>query len=564
MVVRDVQFSKMIQIALVFIYSVQIIFAQDCSPQQLHEKYERYKQRLLRSFVVVDRDSSGCINDGIGQLENNPCVFQKEGYSIPATGITINWSGADAMGIRNEPGQVDFYDPECARFTHWDQSKGVRFNYAGFSSESPTQLGWYIMMLCTDYEIARVKVDSHRMKLSLEELFLALQAVRRLDMQAQCMFERFYTSQSSLPTSSFCTSKYCDKNHPKLCRHYLHSSCDFKAQLDGYYGFFIREDATQSLQEKLHDPSEEQFHVDAISSVHSNNSFPCVRDTLNEICWFYYNQGFMSQDQVIGLLNGLIFVKRFIPSEAYVTTCDGKRFWVLDIAQKYTDALVGRIDRQKRNYISLPGSANCVSKRKLSTTKTNEIELSNFEGGQASPTILGFQKVANYILGQKKYHINFWEKTAWTGLKLSTRSVRPRSGNFYLQLEALTNPELDAIDVSNMLSYHKEIYLLQNYVLYGRIKLSDDFLLNIEAMLCRAPYECQCIKGKSYVRDTVHVWPKFECNNTPGWLGGRWDGGIKEINFHEEKKDNWPYHSIVNGLDYMNLYNLHWLIKSEP
>lgn len=80
-----------------------LIQAQICSETELFQKYWQYKDRFHKTFIVLDRDSSGCVNDGIGfdqtaQDTAGACVFTKQGYGIPATHLQFSPAGWGVPG----------------------------------------------------------------------------------------------------------------------------------------------------------------------------------------------------------------------------------------------------------------------------------------------------------------------------------------------------------------------------------------------------------------------------------------------------------------------------------
>ena len=142
--------------------------------------------------------------------------------------ISIAWSGDLAFGERNNP-HSPFYDPECMKNVHWDQSKGKRFNIINLSSETPSQLGWYIQVLATEYENLRRYGQKAQMQRSLEELSLALQAIRRLDMQAQCIFNELYQQKKNCRDCSVCDKTFRVKGeHSKLTKVKPNPNCEFQ------------------------------------------------------------------------------------------------------------------------------------------------------------------------------------------------------------------------------------------------------------------------------------------------------------------------------------------------
>ena len=76
------------------------------------------------------------------------------------------------------------------------------------SSETPSQLGWYIQILAIEYENLRRYGQHEKMKTTLEDLFLALQAIRRLDMQAQCIFQELYNERKQCQDCKICSNLF--------------------------------------------------------------------------------------------------------------------------------------------------------------------------------------------------------------------------------------------------------------------------------------------------------------------------------------------------------------------
>lgn len=133
----------------------QQTMAQSCSKEALHAKYWQYKKNLNRHFMVMDRDPSGCIQDGIGQSQSDPCICSKNGYGLPATSIEIRQNGKihDALRDRLEPAGGVFYDPRCAdddnnpTNNHFD-----KHNFLDMGSETPHQMGWHWATMATEYK----------------------------------------------------------------------------------------------------------------------------------------------------------------------------------------------------------------------------------------------------------------------------------------------------------------------------------------------------------------------------------------------------------------------------
>ncbi|HRI00297.1 MAG TPA: hypothetical protein PK006_04520 [Saprospiraceae bacterium] len=62
---------------LLTLFHLSYSYAQplDCDMHTLLSKYWQYDKQFHEKFIKIDRDSSGCINDGIGADPNNPCSF---------------------------------------------------------------------------------------------------------------------------------------------------------------------------------------------------------------------------------------------------------------------------------------------------------------------------------------------------------------------------------------------------------------------------------------------------------------------------------------------------------
>ncbi len=176
--------------------------AQQCSPQALAAKYWQYRNNFSSHFIAIDRSTNGCINDGIGQDINDPCICTKAGYSLPATSININNNGAAALKDR-KPGpneSQDFLNVLCGDVNDFDginddiswNAANQHHNWLDVGSETPHQMGWYWVTLATEYQLLMESGQTEEAQRTLEELFLGLQAYRRLDIEAQCLVKKRY------------------------------------------------------------------------------------------------------------------------------------------------------------------------------------------------------------------------------------------------------------------------------------------------------------------------------------------------------------------------------------
>jgi len=582
-----------------FVFSVNAQ-SQSCSRESIQSKYWQYRENFNKHFIAIDRDPSGCINDGIGQDSNTPCDCSVSGLSLPGTSINIEPFGSDAMKDRWSETEAplfnnrDCFDNQDGGDTHdasWDASKPQKHNYLDMGSETPHQLGFYYIMLATEYELLGRSGQTAEQQRVLEELFLALQAYRRLDIRANCIARERYqeitddyeVEDCSIfmgPTKDcLCGPKYtAGKEAGKHFDNPCDDHCDYEPNTTGYSGFFIREDATQALENILHDDSEDRWNIDAIGSAYSASLKPPCRDgidpatghdySFSQACYLVRHQHFMSQDQAIPILLGLAFVKRFIPEQASITTCEGEVFRPLDIAKNIAGGIVDRINDAYRQRIVWPKSKDCCER---------ESWFPEHAGGAARSISYGLNEMGEYIDGKKR-NTGFFQKTAYAGFLKSIKAAPEGNGGFFLKIKAVTgqlstppptwwlfpsayipfsnlgifdnatNPTL--VGISDRLD--RPIYPMMYNVLHPGEAGMNISRQELENMLCSAPCGNPCIKQDDF--DTAFPnGPEFDCSNTPNWLGQRWEGsGTKELTWKDGNR-------VFNGLDFMTLYNMYLL-----
>lgn len=342
--------------------SIPNLVQAQCSPEAITAKYWQYRENL-KHFVANDRSPNGCANDGIGQDPADPCKCSKSGYGLPATSINMHASGKDEQQDRSgdppKDGKWDFRDSKCFG------DVGRTHNVLDMGSETPHQMGWYWVTLATEYQLLKENGQDAEAQRTLEELFLGLQAYRRLDIQANCIVKQRYDELAELGENfMLCSPLYTEGTHHKHFDTFYDEDCNFTPQTDGFSGFFLREDATQDLEPLLDDQSEGKWHIDAIKSDYSNSLVPpCEpKEWYNQFCYLAHRQNFMSQDGVFGLMIGLAMIKRFIPASATVTTCDGTTYSPLSIATQIASAMTNRLDNAFSNRIYIPGAEDCLEK----------------------------------------------------------------------------------------------------------------------------------------------------------------------------------------------------------
>ncbi len=294
-------------LVLLFLFSVSTYFSgytlAQCSKESITAKYWQYLKNL-KHFIAVDRDPSGCIHDGIGQSSSDPCICSKAGYGLPAISINMENEAKFGMGEDRYKPESAFYDPECGGQT------GPTNNYLDMGSETPHQMGWYWVVLATEWKLLKENHQEAEAQRTLEELVLGLQAYRRLDITANCLARNRYreithgfeTGAQCEGQACLCSGKYkgtSQWNFDVGCG----TSCGtyYTPRTDGYSGFFLREDATQALEPLLHDPSEGKWNIDLIGgNCYSTSLSPPCTTTFSQTCYLAHRQGFMSQDGVSG------------------------------------------------------------------------------------------------------------------------------------------------------------------------------------------------------------------------------------------------------------------------
>ncbi len=535
--------------------------AQSCSKESITAKYWQYRKNL-KHFVAVDRDSSGCIHDGIGQDSEDPCLCSKAGFGLPATSINIEDTGQPGMGDREGLGV--WYDLDCA-----GDSIGETNNYLDMGSETPHQMGWYWLTLATEYRLLKENNQDAEAQRTLEELFLGLQAYRRLDITANCLararyqeitdgFEidadctRFLVGPIPAPfRPCLCAGKYTGDSQWAFnvgCR----QGCTYTPNTSGFSGFFLREDATQALEGLLHDDSEGKWNIDLVGgNGYAMSLNPPCTTTFSQACYLEHRRGFMSQDGVFALMIGLAMIKKFIPPTATVTTCDGATYSPLSIATQIATGMTDRIDNDYKNQIVWPQSRMCCDR---------EVALTSEEGGRLIFSIHGLKKACSYIDGEER-HSSAGEAALWGGFAAQSAGffwgenvrhwVRLKTIGWDMGSAGNGGNYMAALDDKNL-----EIMRFINNLLYPAqpdIGIDKAFF---KSMLCDAPCGGPCRKRSDY-GDTIAGYanfPEFECPNNPNWIGQRWE---------EHGNGDTGANRQFNGLDFMALYNLYLLYFPE-
>lgn len=546
----------------------------------LLEKYWATRANFNENFVAlpIDEETGELTSDGIGEWDCDEMTFTGQGLGLPFERMDMR---TPSNGVR-----------------HWAQT-----------GESGGQMqGMYLQMLCTEYDMLGNNGQFAAQKRTLNEIFIALQAFRRLDMTANKLWER-HLECSGL-------------------------NCDWQPDQSGYSGFFIRNDMRDNSQNNFsqvwianHQVSSNFTDNDQCYGIHnaSENQIldcetPCpfkmmVEDnSASNDC-----ANIISQDHVIGMLAGLSFVKTYIPSGQYVTI-NGVQYEddVLTIAQKIAHGMVSRIV-EADGFVKYPG---CDDEFGSNVIKNS--------GHDARWTIYGMIEAANYITdgnsGLSIPHqdfpftidlgiwgipdvdilvsdlLLFYCGASWVmndGLSISPEQYENEievvvggpadipfiGGRFKLHVEflRLTIPQLQPNQyVQNMyvnlitagtpgyyLAMFSGINALEvahdedNWLMMQHFAVGVNFNLSVisnsdmewmEDVLCEYACPGGCRKTAAY----TGTGDDFPCNNVEG---GHWDCGLQWFNetIRTQGCEYVPEGVQYSGIDYMIAYNLYHL-----
>lgn len=579
-------------ISLAFLLVCQNGYAQECSKEALTAKYWQYRENLNKHFVMNDRKPGGCVGNGITRNEIDFATLGcgtdlLHGYGIPATSIIMDLDGGrTGMGDRINEGSI-FFDKTCADagpspgFT-FDHEGPRKFNFLEYGSETPHQIGWYLVTLATEYALLGQNGQLEEQQRTLEDIFLALQAYRRLDITANCLVKDRYdeiTAGFEVEDCDIWVGNHHYTEDACLCAEKYHNdqckgdgvlgvdgpdgkwnfdipcktNCPWAPNLSGYSGFYIREDAVQE-QEGLHDASEDRWNIDLVGNAFAMSQSPPCEPNFSPTCYNEKKTNFLSHDQTFSILMGLAMVKRYLPPNATVITCDGTAYNPFNIVQEIANGMV-KLPQNATRHVFWPGSSDddCCYKA---------VKFGNCAGGNLQWTYAGIEYMFNYINeGDDDHKVGAFERLKWGSSRgreaffSTAMSVGFDLGDFGSQIAR--NRVINTI-----IDNKKEIFLLMNDLFHpSEPNIMDDeareeLKATFEQMLCEAPCEGVCFKPVGYDNQDAS-WPEFDCANTPDWIGQRWEG----YGYPPPNQEAWDARAArqYNGLDFMALYNTYML-----
>ncbi len=484
-------------------------------------RYWEFKDRLHKHFVRLDH-----WGDGIGTWDNDRLQYSKAGYSLPASSLRVQKTGCNYW-------QYSYYNcyasPEIT--SNCQVSNVLRWG------DTTIDLGYYLAMLATEYELLSRNGQFEQRDKTLHEIWLALQAYRRLDMTANRIYHKWKEKYDSgcriLQSSGMCG----------------HSAED--VDFSGYSGFFVRDDVPNSIHHffNANANGDKAWEVGGIRADFSCNENDLAGNFLpdkNTLSGDYTP----SQDQMIGMLFGLAFVKRFIPPSEKVF---GQN--VLEVAQKIAAGFLNHIhpaDETIEHYRSIryPGC--------LQDTPTER-------GSNASNFFYAINLAIAYINPNVAVCIDGVDAQKWKAFGLRACDCGlPYYENcgfncrMLLELMAVTDEGNFNKIQDKAYDIEKEIHIAARYLLHpGRYDIFDIKSIirhKLNEILCEKPPIC----GGPCYRGGEENEPFYECPNTPGWCT---INRCKNGNWDLIKNCNYSYNEDIrgNGIDFMLSHNIYLL-----
>ncbi len=487
-------------------------------PELLY-KYWNLRNNFRENFIVNDIDEDGNLTgDGIGTWDPDKAIYTKAGYGF---------AYERHIAQENNEGTV-FVATPGHDYCNNDGNPSIN-TVIRPSGDNVIALGRLIATLATEYEL--LERNNQETKRVLNELFLALQTYRRLDMTANQL-----------------NAIYCDE-----CK-----DQGIEPDLSGYSGFFLRADTPSDFHEVMDNPSNPDYlrtggvaaGLACLYNDPADNDQCHIRDDSDR-----FRGLFVSQDQVIGLLHGLAFVKKYIPSTKVVSV-NGQSYNILDMAQQIAKGMVQRPAHHSGRRIAFPACSNegqwgpivnlgddtqgfFHGMRRL----LNFIYPNNGVIAVPKQTLLGFLGKGDYLV---------WQATI-TGL-----TTFGDLGQFYnermmigLMTAGNTNYGSKAQDKA------KSKWLMQHFswgILHNKINsISVTDRANMQAILCSMSCEGPCAP---ILDEANNPYPdEFICNNSKdnNWAGGeRWT---------QNTGAQFVEGALYSGVDFMLAYNLYSLTE---
>lgn len=513
----------------------------------LLSKYWQLREQFNEHFIKIDMDEDGnLLGDGIGSWDADENHYSKAGYSLPAAHLAVGFRGDHGENVVSSTGEI--------LNTQGEAGTNNVLNYGG---DVTYTLGMYIAMLSTEYELLRRNgLDSEKDK-TLKELFLALQSIKRLDMTANRL-----------------ANNYC-------CNCGDSGGCIGEPDYSGLSGFLLRDDVPASFHNMIDsDTYSSDWRVGGVSSQYADRL-----DEMESVCDFRSDtqlKTIAGQDQIISLLFGLAFVKKYIPLEEFVSENDVDHY-PLSIAQSIATSMVERIRVNINRQVSHPA---CPGENPWGEY------IGNGNGGNASATIHGMIRVLDFIDPSNDINSTlFWDIISWQSyITAITNGQVTGNDNVRMAIELMTAGDTNYGDnAKSTASRDGYLNLMQHFAwaalhdknvgtstisldpeddkdpVYGEIDNKLVMRRILSSLGCEGP--CNQVYGTdSNGNPTDPLWngPPFDCSNNAinRWCSGeRWKHSLDRLtNCELNPGSHTPYGNKSSGYDYMLAYNLYHLV----
>lgn len=453
---------------------------------EINNNYILLKEEFESKFISYSIDESGNLtSDGIGTWDPNLCLYTEAGKNLPINNIGF------------EPHLNHFGDT------------GIR-------------LGQNLVQLSLEYNNL-LKVNSlNDAEITKKKIFLTLQTIRRLDKTANKMMEIFH-------------------NDCNDCN-------NFVPNLSGYSGFIIRDDAHFNVGNFCSDcPQHSHSEYVNFANFLTDNGLCTPNSSCDNICCFGEpragtNGNVCSQDQLIGILYGLAFAKKYVSNE--IVSYNGTDYILSNMIDNMSfginNYITGGADARHLRY---PGCNNSGDK----------IEV----GGNTTAIYYGIANTISNITGTNinttSTDFSLWHLAiGGTGLGISqlfgntTFNLR-----MFLKLKVGANQDIDcSLIEDDMLITGMFTAGLELFLLHG-----NDQLLNCgehSFLICELFNALNTIKCDKICFDTSEN-PEPGCltpNDTPSYC---WcDGGLLESN----ECCTHATDALISPLEYLFIYNV--------
>lgn len=471
----------------------------------LLENYWNSREVMTSQFMANNSldENGNLIDDGIGVFDPATNAYTHAGNGLPARRLEMRFNGTG-----NDNNLLVYAD-------------------------TPIQLGMWIANLAMEYKLLGDNGQEELQQKTANELFLALQAYRRLDLTAQKLFE-LHVEAAGWPIGTY----------PNACPDYL----------SGYTGWFLRDDVPSSHQDNFTNPAPD-WQVGGIKSDFLEPGDPVVN---------YFFDNLPSIDQVTGLLFGLSFVEKFIPNSV-TASVNGETYNLRQMAIDIACGLVGRIIDSPFHNIRRPSPEHCICPEVYS------IVCDVPRGEDASSFLYGMIQAAN------KIGCNFDDENEllWEAAVVGILDVAPTTGigdnpdNVRMMLSLMAAAGGDPLWVNPYKP--SSTFIMQDYAYTVLFEDDGPFGPNppappsltgntaniMESILCE--YNCPgpCNIAEAYANSlsdsdpTNDFGPSFTCNqSTTIWCRDKWiRPGCGDQN----------YTNKFSPLSYMIAFNLYQL-----